>query len=307
MPTGACGINCEVCKLNLLTICSTCGPGKSREAEKKIAAQERILGSPCPILACAFDRRVDYCSRDCDQFPCDHFKAGPYPFSQAYLNMQERRRRERPKAKIPCGDTVKVPPQYWADLGQRDMALLCKNALATVYPPDKIILPFLGHDLLVDRTGRRLCSLNHGRWDIIEAPLLETLSLVYLLNVGPEPPSHHMVSAHDLRDAQFFRGPHELKVLPLLERYGGDLDGFKRAAERLSGEAVELADVAYRVLAFPKVPIFYLFWHGDEEFEPRLSILFDRSIEGFLSADAIWGLTNMVSDILIMGDQWSLR
>ena len=99
MPTGACGINCDVCRLNLLTICSTCGPGKSQEAQRKIAAQEKILGAPCPILACAFNHGVDYCPRDCDRFPCDQFEAGPYPFSQAYLNMQERRRKESPRAK----------------------------------------------------------------------------------------------------------------------------------------------------------------------------------------------------------------
>ena len=38
MPTGACGINCDVCKLNLLGTCSSCGPGKSLQAEKKLAA-----------------------------------------------------------------------------------------------------------------------------------------------------------------------------------------------------------------------------------------------------------------------------
>ncbi len=306
MPTGACGINCDVCRLNLLTVCSTCGPGKSQEAQRKIAAQERILGSPCPILACALSRRVDYCPRDCDRFPCDHFETGPYPFSQSYLDMQERRRREGPRAKVPCGDSIKVPIQYWTDLVERDVALLCKNALATVYPPDKIMLPFLGQDLLIDSKGRSLCHLRSGRWDTLDDPFLETLCLVYLLNVGPEPLSHAIVSAQDLRDAQFFKGPHELKVLPLVQRYGNDPDGFCRSAEHLGGETVELADVAYKVSVFPKVLIYYLLWKGDEEFEPRLSILFDRSIEGFLSADAIWGLTNLVSDILLMGDQWSL-
>ena len=271
-----------------------------------MAAQERILGAPCPILACAFHHRVDYCPRDCNRFPCNEFEIGPYPFSQGYLNMQQRRRRERAKAEIPCSD-VKVPTRYWEDLEQRDVAVLCENALARTYPPDMILLPFLGEDLLVDRKERNLCRLEHERRQKVEDPLLETLCLVYLLNVGPQPLSHDMVSARDLRDAQFFKGPHELRVRPLLERYGNDLDGLKEAAERLRGEVVELADVAYRVPAFPKVPIYYLFWKGDEEFAPRLSILFDGTIELHLSADAIWGLTNLVSDILLMGDQWSLK
>jgi len=304
MPTGACGIDCDVCKLNLLGSCSTCGPGKSQEAQRKLAAQERILGGPCPILSCAFRRGVDYCSKDCDQFPCDEFKAGPYPFSQGFLEMQERRRREGPKAKPPRGNQVKVPTQYWEDLEKEDLAILCDKAGTRSDQSDQIILPFLGVDLLIDRRDRSLCHLKRGQRGRVEDPLLATLCLVYLLNAGPEPLSHDMVGAHDLRDAQFFKGPHDLKVRPLLERFGNDLEGFKKAAERLGGESVEFADVSCRVSAFPKVPIYYLFWKGEEEFPPRLSVLFDRSIEHHLSADAIWGLTNLVSDILLMGDQW---
>lgn len=303
MPTGACGINCDVCRLNLLGICSTCGPGKSQEAQKKIAAQQRILSAPCPILACASDNRVDYCPRDCDRFPCDEFRAGPYPFSQAYLNMQERRRRDFPPAKTPPGDIVKVPTKYWEDLKRRDVASLCENALAGNYPPRGLLLPFLREYVLVDTQKHCLRGLSGGHWERIDHPLVELLCLVYLLNVGPEPLSQEMVGVQELKSAHFFRGPHELKVRPLLERYGNDLDGFKRAAERLGSEVLNLADAAYKVSAFPKVPIYYLFWKGDQEFKSRLSILFDRSIEHHLAADAIWGLVNLVSDALLMGDQ----
>jgi hypothetical protein len=127
--------------------------------------------------------------------------------------------------------------------------------------------------------------------------------LVYLLNAAPEPLSEEMVGVEGLKDAQFFHGPHELMVQPLLNRYGNDLDGFKKAVEDLDGEILELADVGCRVWALPKIPIYYLLWKGDEEFEPRLSILFDRSIEYHLSADAIWGLVNQVSHILVVGSQ----
>ncbi|MEE9566431.1 MAG: DUF3786 domain-containing protein [Desulfobacteria bacterium] len=93
----------------------------------------------------------------------------------------------------------------------------------------------------------------------------------------PEPLSQNMVSVQEFRDARFFQGSHELKVGPLLQRYGNDVDGFKRAAERLGGEGLELADAAYGVWAFPKMPMYYLLWKGDQEFEPRLSILWITS------------------------------
>ena len=87
MATGACGINCDVCKLNLRGVCSTCGPGDSEEAAAKMAAQVRILGNPCPILDCARSKGIAHCMADCKAFPCDIFTAGPYPFSAPFLEI----------------------------------------------------------------------------------------------------------------------------------------------------------------------------------------------------------------------------
>jgi hypothetical protein len=214
--------------------------------------------------------------------------------------MQERRPSQKPLAKTPSGDVVKVPTQHWEDLEKRNVESLCENSLATDYPPKGLLLPFLKENLLVDTHNRCLLRLSHGRWVPIDHYLLELLCLVYLLNVGHEPLTQEMITSQELKSAHFFRGSHELTVQPLLQRYGGDLEGFKEAAERLGGEALDLADAAYKLSAFPKAPVYYLFWKGDEEFEPRLSILFDRSIECHLSADAIWGLVNLVSDMLLM-------
>ena len=306
MPTGACGINCDVCRLNLLGICSTCGSGRSQDGLKKVAVQEKILGQPCPVLACAIKNLFEYCPKDCDRFPCDEFRLGPYPFSQGYLNMQERRRSEKPAAKSPSGDAVKVPAQYWEDLEQRDIRQLCENAFAINHPPTGLILPFLKEYILVNRQTRCLYRQVQDQWERMNNTLLELLCLVYLLNAGPQSLSQEMVSVQELKTAHFFKGPHELRIRPLLARYGNDLEGFKRAAEGVGGEALDLADAAYRLLTFPKVPLYYLFWKGDQEFGHSLSVLFDRSVEHHLAADAIWGLVNLVSDVLIMGDSKAL-
>jgi hypothetical protein len=244
--------------------------------------------------------------------------------------MQERRRGESPPAKTPSGDVFKVPAEYWEDLEQCDIETICANAGAKSYPHVGLLLPFLKEYLLVDMQNRSVCRQGHGQWERIDNSLLELVCLVYLLNAGPEPISQEMISAQELKSAHFFMGPHELKVKPLLKLYGNDLDGFKKAAGDLGGESLDLADAAYKFLVFPKVPLYYLFWAGDDEFDPRLSILFDRykflvfpkvplyylfwagddefaprlsilfdrSIEHHLAADAIWGLVNLVSEIL---------
>jgi len=299
MPTGACGINCDVCGLTNLGLCSTCGPGTSQEARKKAAAQERLLGAPCPILACAMERRIAYCSRDCERFPCDRFRAGPYPFSHSYLDMNDRRRREIPEDRAPSGERIKVPPEYWDELEKRNMDIVCGNALAKPYPPKGMLLPVMGEYLLIDLQDRSVFRQGDGKWETMKSPLLELLCLVYLLNVGPEPLRGEMISVQELKCAHFFQGPHELRTSHLVRRYGRDVEGFRKAAELVGGESLELADAAYRFMAFPKIPLYYLLWEGDEEFPPRMNILFDRSIEAHLAADAIWGVVNMVSRSLI--------
>ncbi|MFO7784783.1 MAG: DUF3786 domain-containing protein [Thermodesulfobacteriota bacterium] len=303
MAIGVCGIQCDVCGLHVRGLCSTCGPGTSIEAAKKLDAQERILGAPCPILACAAARRLDHCSRDCADYPCRLFRTGPYPFSEAYLDMQKRRRAERPPDRTPSGGAVEVPSEYWDALLERDPAVVCRNAGARPKSPAGFLLPFLKEFVLVDTTERRILGQDPSGWKPLSDPLLELLCLVYLLNASPAAVQGRVVGVRELRGARFFSGPHDLDVQPLLSRFGRDPAGFRQASERMQGDPVDLAEVAYRFQVFPKIPLYYLLWEGDDEFPPRLTVLFDRSIDEHLAPDGVWGLFNLVTGRLLYGSR----
>ena len=215
--------------------------------------------------------------------------------------MQAKKRRQTPSAQPPSGERIQVPGEYWEKLQQKSIAQVCQDSLATPHAPEGLRMRFLNDDVLVDIQNGLIYRGADDTWKKIDYPLMELVILVYLINVTPAPLAQEMISVKDLRDAQFFQGPHVLKTAPVLERYGSNLSGFKRAAENLGGERLELADAAYRFSPLPKTPLFYLLWEGDEEFRPHLSILFDRSIELHLSADAIWGLVILVSNALLIG------
>lgn len=302
MPTGACGINCDVCKLNLLGTCSSCGPGNSRQAEQKLAAQQRLLGGTCAILACAHLNQVEYCLRDCQQFPCDNFSQGLYPFSQGYLQMQDRRRRQNPPAFAPDRSPVEVPYHFWDELQTRDLNALCNWTLFRLESDRQLVFHFLNEAVLVDVARRCLKRDGGGGWKKTQDPLLELVTVIYLNNVKKlYPLGADIVGVNDLKEAHFFQGPHVLQTEPLLQRYGHDMRGFEAAAKFLESRPVAMADAAYELLPFPRVPLYYLFWQGDAEFDPRISVLFDRSIEAVFSADAIWGLVKRVSTALLQG------
>jgi hypothetical protein len=124
---------------------------------------------------------------------------------------------------------------------------------------------------------------------------------MYLINVSElVPMGREIVGIKDLKEGHFFQGPHELILDPLLNRYGEDIASFEAAATALGGVAVDMADAAYQLKPYPRIPLYYLLWAEDDEFPASVSILFDRSIEDHLQADAIWGLVNLVSDRIIM-------
>ena len=302
MATGACGINCDACRLSLIGLCSTCGPGTSEEAAKKVAAQTRILGQPCAIVDCACTNQLQHCPRDCRLYPCENFKSGPHPFSEGYLKMQERRRRLKPTVRTPTGEVTRIPEEYWDDIAKRDIDKICAHSLAFPEPPDGLVVRFLNRDLVVDIAQRCLKTSSAGSWETIEDPFLELMTLVYLLNAADDSVANEMIGVQDLKEAHFFQGPHALPVDFLLKRYGSDLEGFKQAALKLDGKPLDMADAAFRFRPFPKIPLYYLLREGDKEFQPSLSILFDRTIECHLPADAIWGVIKMVNKTLLIED-----
>jgi hypothetical protein len=299
MATGACGVDCEVCRLRVMEVCSTCGPGRSPEAARKLEAQRRILGSPCPILACAALKDVDFCLRDCTEFPCVNFKAGPYPFSQGFLAMQERRRKEPPPALTHNRSPLMVPGEYWEKAAAREPSELATAGIIPG-PHGGICLPSFNEMLWVDTLGRRLCRQEGGHSMELMDPLRELVTLLYLMNVQPASPGEGgLIGVGDLKEAHYFRGPHVLDLKGLVDRFGYDAKGFRHAATLLGGEAVDMADVGCRLVPYPRAPLTFLLHEGDEEFQPKMTVMFERSIEGIFSASGIWSLVKVATRALL--------
>jgi len=194
---------------------------------------------------------------------------------------------------------LSVPEVHWSDLKKRAHSEICNKTGASSEPPDGLTIPFLNETLRIDLKRHCICKRGKDRWDQIAEPLLELITIVYLVNATADPLEEEMIGISELKDAHFFQGPHAVDVSGLLARYGHDLKAFQSVSLELGGTPLDLADAAYRFYPFPKAPVFYLLWEGDEEFGPNMSILFDRTIERHFSADGIWGLINLVSNALI--------
>ncbi|WP_319404985.1 DUF3786 domain-containing protein [uncultured Desulfosarcina sp.] len=303
MATGACGINCDVCQLNLLGQCSSCGPGRSDLATGKSAAQKRTFGHPCSILECARLNHIDYCPRDCPSFPCDNFTGSNYPYGKGFLDMQQRRRSQGPPAVDPSGRRIEIDGSWWDVLADRDIGQVANFTLTDIDSGSgHLWFRFLNRDILVDTRRQCLMERRAQGWEKLVLPLLELTVLDYLSRVNHlHPLGREMVGTEDLADAAYFSGRNRLKTAALLTRYSNDPSGFTTAGRHIGGRIEQMGDAAIRLTPFPRIPVYYLLWQGNEEFPPRISILFDRSIESVLSSPAIWCLVTLCSYHLLRG------
>ncbi len=216
--------------------------------------------------------------------------------------MQARRRKQLPPAFAPDKSPLDVPAHFWNDLQKKDMDTLCNLTLFQPVSTYQMAFHFLNEDVLVDFKARCLKRDNGRGWETTPDPLLELVTVIYLNNVKMlYPLGKEIVGVKDLKEAHFFQGPHALKIQPLLARYGRDIRSFKDAANYLEGRPMDMADAAYQLFPFPRVPVYFLLWQADAEFDSRISVLFDRSIEEVFAADGIWGLVNRVSTALLQG------
>ncbi|MCK7504158.1 MAG: DUF3786 domain-containing protein [Desulfobacterales bacterium] len=185
--------------------------------------------------------------------------------------MQERLPRSMPPAYSPDGSHLKVD----AATGIACSADLLQCAAARIRADHEggLLFRFLNRGS-AGGPGRPLPQAVGGsrRWDKADDPLLELATVLYLINVKDVYPlGRDIVGPQDLKEGHFFQGPHELKIAPLLERFGSDAAGLRASRpKRLGGEPVDMADAAYRLKPFPRVHLYYLLWEGDEEFPPRM-------------------------------------
>lgn len=161
-----------------------------------------------------------------------------------------------------------------------------------MHGPEGISADILDMPVLVHLQKRLLIDLTASPPRPLSDPGLELFTLIYLRNASPHPVAGEMIGLRDLKDSHFFQGPHELDTRPVIERYGRDPAGFREACLRLKGIPLAGADEGFTLRPFPKIPVHFLLWIADEEFPARLSVLFDRSVETHLQADAIWGIAN---------------
>jgi hypothetical protein len=119
----------------------------------------------------------------------------------------------------------------------------------------------------------------------------ELLMLIYLLRVTEIEPSGKWVNEKQLPGgSNFFTGPHHLPTDTLEQRYGTDVGRFRRHCLELGGKALDFGDCSFAFEPLPRIPLACVLFAADEEFPPRVTFLFDSTIEFQLPMEIILSL-----------------
>ena len=126
------------------------------------------------------------------------------------------------------------------------------------------------------------------------------IALHYLMAATGEPLQGEQAAYEDIPGARHYLPVFESRVLkPLTSAFGYHRDAFLESGTALGGKEEEFGDASFTLFAFPRVPLTFLLWEGDEEFPPSVKTLFDRSISGYLSLEDAVVLSKLAATRII--------
>ncbi len=159
-----------------------------------------------------------------------------------------------------------------------------RNAGAEYNPETgEITVSYLGDDFRVSYPGGKVEPVKEGK----EISLTEKILLLHYLNTANGAPLQgKLISFKELPDGAIYIEPFTRRAIkPMLSLFAERQDDFVRLARSMRAEIQNLGDTSVTIYPFPRVPITYVIWSGDDEFPASGNILFDASAPCYLPTE----------------------
>ncbi len=136
--------------------------------------------------------------------------------------------------------------------------------------------------------------------DFLATYVVKLLAILYMANSRATPLANQWVPYRELKDGMFYAKSFADTVEDrICRRFGEDFDGMRAACEALGGREVDQGDLGMVIKTFPRLPLLFIIWRGDEEFPPNARILFDAAATEYLNAFELRMLCGEVVNRLI--------
>jgi hypothetical protein len=158
------------------------------------------------------------------------------------------------------------------------------------------VVPFFGQQYTV--TFPKIAVLTA---DDAEAEMTtRLLTLHYLIHADGVPPADHWIAFRELPDGRIYDAAFQKRsAARLAQAYGTDAKGFAAAAQALGGEPIQFGDAAYRFRLLPRLAMAVILHLGDDEFAPRVNVVFDAAAGHYLPIEDLAVLGGMLASKLI--------
>lgn len=169
-------------------------------------------------------------------------------------------------------------------LQQKDPVEIARNA-GVKYNSEvqSFTVPYLGENFTVTYPDGQIRFVDRN-----DNPPLTVIILIlhYLINSNGAPVQGKWISFKELPDGAIYNEPFGRRAIkPMLNLFADKQEEFLRLAETLGGHRQKLGDSSVTITPFPRIPITFVIWGGDDEFPPSGNILFDASAHCYLPTE----------------------
>lgn len=167
---------------------------------------------------------------------------------------------------------------------------------------DRILLPYLGTPCRIDRKTGSIEEFHSDIWQ--ECRNFSTVMTVYDLLCFHKGSQAPVLSGQWCAVGTFVvTGVTQTDTFTkkYARLFDGRLEALKAAAQTLGGQVLPRmagADLTCRFWVTPFFPVLLQFWQGDEEFPPKLMVLWDRNTDQFMHFETTFYLQGDLLDRL---------
>jgi len=169
-------------------------------------------------------------------------------------------------------------------LAAADPAKVCLHS-EVIYnlEQDSYILPYLNRHYLVNRSNGAVKNMADSGG---VSPYLEVIFLHYLVTADGAPLQNEWITFKELPGGSVYGEPYRKRtIVPLIRYFGGNPEKFREAGLSLGGAEYNYGDLSLLLHPFPRIPMVFVLWKGDDEFAPSAGILYDACAAHYLPTE----------------------
>lgn len=162
-----------------------------------------------------------------------------------------------------------------------------QSAMPVEKDDDFLFLPFCGCDYRISRSDGHIFRKAGNDWLSADSHGEVLTIFDYLCDVNPgRAPAGEFVSLASL--GGYVHSGLSIHSGALERAIDGSPDRFRTACKSLGGMESTGGDICFDMKLFPDLPLRLQFWHGDEEFPPKLDVFWDSNALLFLHYETLW-------------------